>query len=80
MKKSKLSPELRAELKRYILCQKKLDEQDARVRDLMDREGVYKDSERLVEAIERLPSSYLKFTFLEQYYIMNPRKPPKKPE
>ena len=75
MRKSKLSPELRSELKKYIRQLERLHEQEQRVRDQMTLEGVFDDSERLVEAADRLPSCYLKFSLFERFHELSPRVP-----
>jgi len=75
MRKSKLSPELRSELKKYIRQLQRLNEQEQRIRERMTLEGVFDDSERLGEAIDRIPSCYLKFSFIERFYELNPRVP-----
>lgn len=76
MRKSKLSPELRSELKKYTRQLQRLDEQEKRVRELMTREGVFDDSDRLGEAADRIPSCYLRFSFFERFYELKPRVPP----
>jgi len=73
MRRSKLSPELRSELKKYIRQLQRLIEQEQRVRDRMTLEGVFDDSERLGEAADRLPSCYLKFSLFERFDELNPR-------
>ena len=76
MRKSKLSPELRSELKKYADKLRRLNEQEAKVRELMEREGVFDDGGMLSEAADRLPSCYLRFSFFERLYELEPRVRP----
>lgn len=75
-KKSMLSAELRTELQEYVLQMERLDDQEDMVCNLMTREGVFDDPERLREATEWLPSGYLRFRFFERLYELEPRVPP----
>ena len=57
VKKSILSAELRTELQEYVVQMERLDDQEDVVRNLMTREGVFDDAERLGETTEWLPRS-----------------------
>ena len=72
-KNSLLSAELRTELQEYVVQMERLDDQEDMVRGLMTREGVFDDAERLGEVTEWLPSCYLRFSFFERLYQLEPR-------
>ena len=75
VKNSILSVELRTELQEYVAQLDRLHDQEKKVRSLMTREGVFDDRERLGEATEWLPSCYLRFSFFERLYELDPPEP-----
>ena len=72
VKNSILSVELRTELQEYTAQLEQLHNQEKKVRDLMTREGIFDDRERLGEVTEWLPSCYLRFSFFERLYELDP--------
>ena len=72
VKNSILSLELRTELQEYVAQLDRLHDQEKKVRSLMTREGVFDDRERLSEVTEWLPSCYLRFSFFERLYELDP--------
>ena len=72
VKNSILSVDLRTELQEYVAQLDRLHDQEKKVRGLMTREGVFDDRERLSEVTEWLPSCYLRFSFFERLYELDP--------
>lgn len=68
-----LSQELSAEVQKYAELFQKREAQVQHIEDIATREGVFDDAEKLGEAADRIPHTYLQRTFWDRYNAMTHR-------